>query len=84
MLVGGPNHLPRMEELFVFVAKDRKTGNEGTCGFLFADVWHPLVTSDRSQLGLLRVAAKRITRESKHEITLVRFSQREELETIDV
>lgn len=83
IIMGGPNHLPPMTECFVFVTRDPQTGNEGIAGAYAAGVWMPLVTSDKSQLDLQRAMARRIARASGHKVTLIRFSQREDLETIE-
>lgn len=82
VLVGGPNRLC-IDELFVFVSQDPKTGKEGTAAFQQFGVWTPLVTGDKSNLDLMRAAARKIARMSGHKIVLLKFSQREELETID-
>jgi hypothetical protein len=83
MIVGAPNHPESIDEVFVFITTDLKTGNEGCAAFLQGLVWVPLITSDKSNLDLLRAAAKRIARKSGHKITLAKFSRRVDLETIE-
>ena len=81
ILIGNPNTLLRIDELYAFVSKD-DAGNEGVCGAVIGGVFTALVGADRARIDSLRNTAKQIAEVSGMKITLCRFSTRTELEEI--
>lgn len=80
-VIGHPNHIDRIDEVYVFVAKDA-TGNEGIPACEINGIILPLVCADKERIDSLRRIAKEMGDEIGIEVKLVRYSTREELETI--
>lgn len=80
-LIDIPNHLLNIDELYVFIGKDA-TGNEGIPAFHMRDMMMPMVCADQARVDALRGIAEQMAQETGIEIKLVRFTNREELETI--
>lgn len=67
-------------EIYAYIA-DAGGGDEGIMGLRFGDTWMPLVAADRNRALRLRDAAMAAARRTKQTVRLVRFTQRENLET---
>lgn len=75
--------MPKVSELFAFVAEEKDADDEGIVGMLLpTGMWMPLVGADMARVDSLRPIAKHIAKTSGQKIKLLRFSVREELETI--
>lgn len=71
-----------IETMYAFVATEAD-GSEGLCAFKAPDgSWMPMVGADEARLDSLRPIAKDIAARAGRSVRLVRFSHREELETI--
>ncbi len=80
IVVGAPNHLLSIDEIWVFVSKDEQ-GNEGVCGAPIGGMMMPLVAADPARVESLRKYAQMIVDNAPgHEIVLRKFSQKEDLE----
>jgi predicted pyridoxine 5'-phosphate oxidase superfamily flavin-nucleotide-binding protein len=72
----------KVEKMFVFVTTDAK-GEEGICAVRRGDTWFPLICSQLDLLEQLRPMAEQIAKQNKSaRITLLQFSDRKALETI--
>jgi hypothetical protein len=72
----------RITTVSAFLAVDEKD-EEGIIGMQVAGgSWVPFVMADETRLNQLRPHAENIARQSGRKIKLVRFSMREDLETI--
>ena len=75
-----PSHF-RIESLCAYVAIDPDDA-EGVTAFATADGWMPMVMADERRIRSLRPIAVDLAAQTGRPITLVRFSQREDLEVI--
>lgn len=82
IVVGAPNHLLSIDQLWVFVSKD-EDGNEGVCGAPIGGTFMPLVAADPARVDSLRRVAQMIVDNADgHEIVLRKFSHSEDVEVI--
>lgn len=72
--------MPRITEIFVFVAGPED--DEGVVAFSNGLTWFPMVAADRARIESLRREAQEIANQSGKPVRLLRFSVREDLETI--
>jgi hypothetical protein len=70
-------------ELFVFIATDND-GNDGIVSTSVGPIHAPMVTSKRRVVEMMKLKAAEISRITREPITLLRFSNREEIETFGV
>lgn len=76
--------MPRIDEIYAFVAEDAGPDDEGVSAFLMPDgVWMPLIAADQKRVDSLRNLALEIVRASGKRHRLLRFSVREELEVLE-
>lgn len=77
--------MPRIDELWAWVAEDDGPTDEGVAAFLNpADgMWMPLVGADRERVESMRQAAHTIALAAGKRIRLVRFAARHDVELID-
>lgn len=74
-----------IKTIHAFIAVDPDDGDEGVVGQLMWDgTWMPLVCADERRLEALRPVAQAIAYRTETEIKLVRFSVREDIETLEV
>lgn len=71
--------MPRIEQMYAFIAEDRGPGDEGVTAFKGPLGWMPMVAADEARVESLREVAREMARAGKR-IKLVRFSVREEVE----
>jgi len=69
----------RIKEIWAFLARDQNQ-MEGICGFYTPDGWLPMVCGDKTRADVLRKIARKIARETGHEVTLARFQVRVDTE----
>jgi len=80
--------MPRIEEMYAFIAEDTEPDDEGIIGMRTGPdddgryIWVPLVGADMARVDSLRPIALGIGRQSGKKIKLARFSNRQDLETI--
>lgn len=75
-----PNYL-KITEMWAFVSVD-EAGNEGIIGFKNGDTWMPLVGADSARIAELRPIANKMARYTGMTIKLIKFTQREDIETL--
>lgn len=71
--------MPRIEEMFAFVAEDSGPDDEGIVGMNMGAGWMPLVGADMARVESLKPIARGIAMQTGKKIRLLHFSQREEL-----
>lgn len=73
-----------MDAVWAFVSVD-KNGMEGLCGVYLEGAWYPLITAKESVVRLMKPMAQgmlaMLPNDSEHQIKLVKFTNREELES---
>lgn len=74
--------MPKITEIYVFVAEVTGPDDEGVVAMKAGDVWLPLVGADRARVDSLRPIAQDMAQASGKPIRLLRFTVREELETL--
>lgn len=80
--------MPRIEEMYAFVVEDSGPDDEGVIGIQTEPgddgrrLWLPLVGADMSRVNSLRHIARGIGRQIGKRVTLVHFTNREDLEVI--
>jgi len=74
--------MPRIEEMYAFVAEDTGPDDEGIIGMNTEMGWLPLVGADMARVDSLRPIAQGIGRQVGKKVTLVHFSNRDDLEVI--
>lgn len=74
--------MPRIEEMYAFVAEDTGPDDEGIIGMNTDMGWMPLVGADMKRVESLRPIARGIGRQVGKKVTLVHFSNRDDLEVI--
>lgn len=65
---------------FIAMGDDQE---EGIIAMQVDDKWFPMVMADEARLNSLRPFAEQVAKAQKKQISLVRFSVREDLETLD-
>ena len=71
--------MPRIEEMYAFVAEDSGPDDEGLVGMNTVSGWMPLVGADMARVESLKPIAKNIAAQTGKKIKLLHFTQREEL-----
>lgn len=71
--------MPRIEEMYAFVAEDSGPEDEGIIGMNLGYGWMPLVGADFERVESLRQVARQIGAETGTKIKILRFTQREEM-----
>jgi hypothetical protein len=74
--------MPRITEMFAFVAEDEGPDDEGVIAYRVGDHWLPMVGADMARVDSLRPQAQAIASEIGARVKLLRFTQREEMETL--
>ncbi len=69
-----------VEEIYIFIAAE--DDGEGVCAFSKGTMMFPMVAADIARVDSMRAMARHIANESGRTITLAKFSERENLETI--
>ncbi len=71
--------MPRIEEMYAFVAEDSGPDDEGIVGMNTGSGWMPLVGADMARIESLKPIARTIASETGTRIKLLHFTHREEL-----
>jgi len=71
--------MPRIEEMYAFVAEDSGPDDEGVVAMSVGNVMLPLVGADMARVESLRPIARNISAETGQRIKLLHFTHREEL-----
>jgi hypothetical protein len=71
-----------VRDIYVYLAV-HEDGDEGVVAMRMGSAWIPLVAADPIRLAQLRPIAEATARTTGKSIRLVRFTTREEVETID-
>jgi len=74
--------MPRIEEMYAFVAEDTGPDDEGVVAMSIGNVMIPLVGADMARVDSLRPIAKEFAASTGKKIKLLRFTHREELGNI--
>ncbi|GAG78541.1 unnamed protein product [marine sediment metagenome] len=81
--------MPRIEEMYAFIVEDSGPDDEGVMAMQTGlgddgqSLWLPLVGADMARVNSLRSIAQGIGRQIGKKVTLVHFTNREDLEVID-
>ncbi len=71
--------MPRIEEMFAFVAEDTGPDDEGVVAMNVGGVMMPMVGADMARVESLRPMAKVISAQTGKKVKLLHFTQREDL-----
>ncbi len=71
--------MPRITEMYAFVAEDSGPDDEGVVAMSMGDLMMPLVGADMARVESLRPIAKDIGASTGQKIKLIHFTTREEL-----
>lgn len=74
--------MPRIEEMYAFVAADKDPDDEGIVGMNTGSGWMPMVGADMKRVDDLRPIALSLAYGLGIKIKLLHFTKREELEVI--
>lgn len=76
--------MPRIEELFAYIAHEKDDpDDEGITAFKGGGTWMPMVGADEARMISLKKKAQEIANITRQKITLVKFSTKTVLETIE-
>ena len=75
--------MPKITEMFAFIAEDTGPEDEGVTAYSLGAVWMPMVGADMARVNSLRPIAQQIASSSGKVVRLLRFTHREELETLN-
>lgn len=75
------NTMPRIDSIWAFVSIDPVDKNEGVVTVAIGNTMMPMIAADEERLAYLKPIAEGMTVFSGMKIKLVKFSQREEVET---
>lgn len=81
--------MPRIEEMYAFIVEDSGSDDEGVIGIQTGPgdggqrLWLPLVGADMARVNSLRPIAQGIGHQIGKKVTLVHFSNRQDLEVIN-
>ena len=71
--------MPRIEEMYAFVAEDSGPDDEGIVAMSVGHVMLPLVGADMARIESLRPIARDISAQTGKKVKLLHFTQREDL-----
>ena len=74
--------MPRIEEMYAFVAEDSGPDDEGIVGMGTRAGWMPLVGADMARVESLKPIARNIAAQTGKKIKLLHFTHREELRDV--
>ena len=75
--------MPRIEQMYAFVAEDSGPDDEGVVGFMANTGWMPMVGADMARVESLKPIAQHIVSTTGKKIKLLRFTNREEMGLIE-
>jgi len=71
--------MPRIEEMYAFVAEDSGPDDEGVVAMSVGDVMLPLVGADMARVESLKPIAQDIASQTGKKVKLIHFTNREDL-----
>ncbi len=71
--------MPRIEEMYAFIAEDSGPDDEGVVAMNIGNVMLPLVGADMARAESLKPMARSISRQTGKKVKLIHFTQREDL-----
>ncbi len=74
--------MPKITEIYAFVAEDSGPNDEGITAMPVGHFWMPMVGADMARVNWLRPVAAKIARRTGKPVKILRFSHREELGVI--
>lgn len=74
--------MPKITEMFAFIAEDAGPDDEGIIGFTTPTGWMPMVGADMKRVDSLRPIAAGVAKDLGKRVKLIHFTNREELEEI--
>jgi len=74
--------MPRIEQMYAFVAEDSGPDDEGVIGTMTKNGWLPLVGADMARVNSLRPIAEAVASQLGKPVKLLRFTNREQLESL--
>lgn len=74
--------MPRIEQMYAFVAEDTSPDDEGVIGMNTANGWIPLVGADLARVESLKPIARDIARQIGKPVKLLYFEKRKDVEVI--
>jgi len=80
--------MPKITDMYAFIVEDTGPDDEGVIGIQSMEgesgerIWLPLVGADMARVNSLKPIAEGIGRQIGKKVTLVHFSNREDLEVI--
>jgi len=74
--------MPRIEEMYAFVAEDSGPDDEGVVAMSVDGVLLPLVGADMARVESLKPIARSISARTGKKVKLLHFTQREDLEDV--
>ena len=74
--------MPKIEQIYAFIAEDTGPDDEGVTGFATGMGWMPMVGADIDRIESLKPIAQQIAKSTGKKIKLIKFTNREEVETI--
>ena len=72
--------MPRIEQMYAFVAEDSGPGDEGIIGMQTAYGWMPLVGADMARVESLKPIARDMAEQLGKPVKLLHFDNRKEVE----
>lgn len=75
--------MPRIEQMYAFVAEDSGPDDEGLIGMNTPQGWMPLVGANLVRVESLKPIAKAIARQLGKPVKLLHFERRKEIEVIE-
>lgn len=75
--------MPRIEEMYAFVAAESEPDDEGVVASLVNGAWLPFVGSDMDRVESLRAAAQQFATAGNRRVLILRFTDRELIDVID-
>lgn len=78
-----PGTMPRITEIWAYLAVDPTDHNEGVIGMMTDLGWVPFVCADKARFDALLPIAKRVAREQRLTVRVAHFTNREDVLTFD-
>lgn len=75
--------MPKIDELYAFIAEDAGPDDEGVCAMLGPNGWMAMVAADWKRVESIKEIAQEICDRSGKPVRLCRFKVREEVELLE-
>lgn len=80
-IIHDPENKLKIDAVWLFVSRD-ENGNEGLLAAPLGETFMPLVAADPDRVESLRIIAQKMAQMTKKKVHLIKFSVKEEIETI--